>query len=264
MDARSILAIGTGVGIEIVGQDLHVAVARVRPGGIKVLGTRSSPLSASGPPPSGAPNTPASCAAWAPATWRPPSCLPRTEVIVRQVALPGVAARDLARRDAASRSIRCTPTERTKPQHTWARLPGTETVLVGIARKVVVERYAEMFIEAGIKVAVLLLFRGGSTPPRGCSSAPPAGGFLAIGGDGSWRPTAKARRGPCSRRSWIPRWKGRGAGGGRIAAASGDPARGRWRRSCPSRRSCPGGFRFFPRSAGLCRRRWPGLAPGWR
>ena len=38
MTARSLLAIGTGVGIQIQNQDLAVTVVRVRPSGAKVLG----------------------------------------------------------------------------------------------------------------------------------------------------------------------------------------------------------------------------------
>ena len=183
MDARSILAIGTGVGVQIAGQDLHVTVARVRPGGVKVLGHTSITAFRQRPAAEwGAEYTEflrRLGAGYLAAT----VLLPRAEVIVRQLSLPGVAVRDLA--GAIQYQIESLhPYGEDEARHAWSRLPDKETVLIGIARRTAVERYAEMFIEAGIKVAAFTFSAAVIQSASRILAAPPPDGFLAVFGDG--------------------------------------------------------------------------------
>jgi hypothetical protein len=99
--------------------------------------------------------------------------LPRHEVIVRQLALPGVSGKDLAG------AIRFQldglhPYSEDDVLSSWTRLEHSSTVLVAIVRAEIIQRYATLFAEAGIKIAgftcsaaviysALRLF--GKTPP---------------------------------------------------------------------------------------------------
>lgn len=182
MTGRAMFAMGTGVGIQILGPDLQVTVARVRPTGIRVLGSaviaafRQRPAAEWGAEyasflrRAGAGHLAATV------------LLPRTEVIVRQVALPGVAHRDLA--SAVPLQIDALhPYGDDEAGHAWARLPDSESVLVGIARKAVTERYSSLFIEAGIKIASFTFSAAVLYSALRILSLPPADGFLAIGGE---------------------------------------------------------------------------------
>jgi Tfp pilus assembly protein PilN len=77
--------------------------------------------------------------------------LPRAVVIVRPLALPGVSNKDL---DSAVRFQMdgLHPYSEDDVYSAWTRLPGTSTVVVAVARKDAVERYAAPFEEAGIRV----------------------------------------------------------------------------------------------------------------
>src|SRR6266542_1646869 len=95
MDVKRILAFGSGVGIEIRGNDLEIAVVRVRPASVEVTGRttirgfRERPAADWGRDyvhflkTRGASHLSATV------------LLPRHEVIVRQLSLPGVAPKDL-------------------------------------------------------------------------------------------------------------------------------------------------------------------------
>ncbi len=96
MDLRSLLAFGTGVGIEIRARDLAVTISQVRPNGVKaataavIENFRERPAAEWGAEylrflrENGASHIAATVVA------------PKREVIVRQIALPGVARKDLA------------------------------------------------------------------------------------------------------------------------------------------------------------------------
>ena len=152
---RKPLAFGSGVGIEIVGrrgaESLRIAAVRVRPGGARVLGQMEI----------------ADLASQRASTWGTDYAaflrkhhvphavatvvLARHDTIVRPLSMPGVEDKDL---DAAIQF----QMENLHPHNDddvvagWERLPGTAWVLVAIARRDTVERYAAMFSEAGIKV----------------------------------------------------------------------------------------------------------------
>lgn len=152
---KKILAIGSGIGIEIAGprgsESLDIAAVRVRPTGARVIGRltiEDFPHQAAG--------------VWGteyaaflrkldlrnmPAT----VLLPRQEVIVRTLTLPGVGDKDLA----AAIHFQLDglhPYAEEDVVSSWSRLPGTSAVLIAIARRDAVERYATLFSEAGVKV----------------------------------------------------------------------------------------------------------------
>jgi uncharacterized membrane protein len=176
---RSWLAFGTGIGIEIAGGDLRVVVAKVRPSGIDVLGAlilervEERPAAEWGNEYSaflrkhGASHLSATVA------------LPRRDVIVRTVSLPGVATGELEQ--ALQLQVDTLhPYPEGEAAWSWAKLTDAGTVLVGLARQTVIDRYAERFAEAGIKIASFsfsaALFYGALR----LFATPPAEGFAGL------------------------------------------------------------------------------------
>jgi len=154
-DLRRWFAIGSGVGIEIAGQpgaeSLRVVAARVRPGGARLLGALVIE----------------DAQHHAAATWgteyaqfirryglgHVPATvlLPRRDVTVRQLAMPGVNDKDLA--SAVEFQLEgLHPYPDVEAVSNWARIPGTNSVLVAITRRSVLERFTNLFAEAGIEV----------------------------------------------------------------------------------------------------------------
>ena len=148
------LTYGTGIGIEIAGEDLRILAARVRPGGITVLNTLvierfrerqavdwgaeyagflrklgSSHLAAT-------------------------IILPRQEVIIRQLSLPGVKDEDL--KSAISYQIDSLhPYPEDEVICDWARAGRSHYIIAGIARRETIDKYSNLFAEAGIQVKSL-------------------------------------------------------------------------------------------------------------
>jgi hypothetical protein len=149
------LAYGNGIGIQIAGphgsESLHIAAARIRPNGARVLGhltIEDFPHQAAG--------------VWGTEIGAfirrmdlryvaATVLLPRQDLIVRQLALPGVSDKDLAAA-VQFQMDSLHPYPEDDVMSSWARLPGTSTVLVAIARRAAVDRYAELFAEAGVKI----------------------------------------------------------------------------------------------------------------
>ena len=150
------LAFGGGVGIEIAGppgsESLRIAAAQVRPGSARKTGSI----------------TIADASHHAAGVWGTEYAaflrklglshvsatvlLPRRDVIVRPLLLPGVADKDLsAAIEFQLEGLHPYPED--DAVWSWARLPGSSTVLIAITRREVPERYANLFAEAGIKVA---------------------------------------------------------------------------------------------------------------
>lgn len=178
-DFRKFLAVGTGVGIEIGREDLNVTVVRVRPGGVRILGSltiakyREQPAAEWG----------AVCSnflrklggSYLTAT----VLLPREDVVVRQVALPGVADRDVAA--ALKYQIESLhPYGDEEVAFSWARIGKTPTILVGIARRNVLDRYIELFNEAGVKVSAFTFSGAAMYSAVRLYSAPEGDGFVAL------------------------------------------------------------------------------------
>jgi hypothetical protein len=155
IELRRWAAFGSGIGIQIAGphgsESLHVAAARVRPGGARVLDRitiEDFPHQAAG-------------------VWGTDYAafvrkldlrhvaatvlLPRQDVIVRQIALPGVSDKDL-RAAVQFQMDGLHPYPEDDVASSWARLPGTSTVLVAIARRATLDRYIQLFSEAGLKI----------------------------------------------------------------------------------------------------------------
>jgi len=153
---RKLLAIGSGAGVEITGargsESLRIAAVRVRPSGARVLGGftvedfQHQPAAAWG----------ADYAAFlgklglrhVAAT----VVLPRHEVIVRQLALPGISGKDLAGA-VRFQMDSLHPYSEEDVLSSWTRLQDSSTVLVAIVRAEVIQRYATLFAEAGMKIA---------------------------------------------------------------------------------------------------------------
>jgi hypothetical protein len=149
-------AIGTGIGIEIAGakgaESLHVSAVRVRPTGTRVLGRLDI---------ENFPQQPAGVWGTEFANFArkfglrhvgATVILPRQDVIVRQLLLPGVSDKDLA--SAIGFQLDgLHPYPEADVVASWSRLGYTSTVLVAIALRAAVERYAGLFAEAGIKVS---------------------------------------------------------------------------------------------------------------
>jgi len=150
------LAVGSGVGIHIDGprgaESARVAAVRVRPNGARLLGG----FTIEDLPHRPAAEWGADVAAFlrkfglqnAPAT----VLLPRRDVIVRVLSLPGVGPKDLA----AAVNFQMDglhPYSDEDVVSSWTRLAGSSSVLVAIARRDVVERYATLFAEAGVRIS---------------------------------------------------------------------------------------------------------------
>ncbi|HSP67093.1 MAG TPA: PilN domain-containing protein [Bryobacteraceae bacterium] len=153
---RKLLAVGSGAGFEITGprgsESLRISAVRVRPSGARVLGGftiedfQRQPAAAWG----------ADYAAFlgklglrhVAAT----VVLPRHEVIVRQLALPGISGKDLAGA-VRFQMDSLHPYSEEDVLSSWTRLQDSSTVLVAIVRAEIIQRYATLFAEAGMKIA---------------------------------------------------------------------------------------------------------------
>ncbi len=193
------LSFGAGVGIEIGPGELRVTIVRLRPSGARLLalgaiaGIRERPAAEWGAEyeallrKAGAGHVAATV------------LLPREEISVRLLSLPGVAEKDL---DAAIRLQVDTlhPFQEEEAVYGWARVPRTSSVLVGICRQAVVDKYALLFAEAGIRVSSFT-FAAASlhSAVRLFAEPPPAflafaehDGSLELYGESAARPTFSA------------------------------------------------------------------------
>ncbi|MGB9606338.1 MAG: hypothetical protein ACPL88_10740, partial [Bryobacteraceae bacterium] len=178
-ELRRWIALGTGIGVELGARDLRVVAARMRPSGARVLGAalierfRERPAAEWG----------AEYAAFLkragvshlPAT----VLLPRREVIVRVLSLPGVPSRDLAAAigfqvDALH------PWPEEEATWAWARLEGSDSVLIGITRHDTIARYVSLFAEAGVKAAAFTFSAAAIHSALRLFGTLPQQGFLAL------------------------------------------------------------------------------------
>lgn len=201
VELKKWLAVGSGIGIEIGREDLVVTAVRVRPSGVTVLGEI----------------TIRSFREHAAAEWGADYAnflkklgighlaaavlLPRDEVMVRQLSLPGVSDRDLA---AAIRFEidSLNPYSEEEAVFDWARIGKSSSILVGIMRRSLLERYSALFAEAGVKVASFTFSAPAIYSALRVFSLPPEEGFLALEetdrelevyGESSTRPLFSAR-----------------------------------------------------------------------
>lgn len=181
MNLRSWLAVGTGVGIEIQGRDLAVTAVRVRPGGIAVAGHAVIAGFSQRPAAEWGAEYQAFLRRAGASHVAAAVLLPRAEVIVRTLALPGVSDKDLT--TAVPLQVDSLhPYGEDDAVSGWARVPGSDSVLIGIAHRGVIERYSRAFVEAGVRIASFTFSAAVFYSAARLLSAPPAGGFLAVGG----------------------------------------------------------------------------------
>ncbi len=182
-EIRRWLAFGTGVGVSVGPAGLEVVAARVRPGGVRVLGCttiagfRERPSAEWGAEYAGFVRGLglAHKAAWV--------LLPRHEVLVRQLMLPGVADSDLA--SAVGFQLESLhPYGDDEAVPAWARLGSSPAVAVAIARRALIERYTALFAEAGVKTAGYTVSAAVLHSAVRLFQDPPAGGFVAAHEDG--------------------------------------------------------------------------------
>ncbi len=202
---RKWLAFGSGLGIEISGprgaESLDMAAVRVRPGGGTVLGT----LRIANFPehPAGVVGTDIAAFAkkhglgHAVAT----VLLPRQDVIIRTLSLPGVSDKDMG--PAVGFQLDgLHPYAEEDVISSWSRLPDSSTVLVAIARRDAIERYATFFAEAGLKIgaftcsaaaihSALRLF--GTTPPLPLLAVDESAIGVEVYGESASRPLYSSR-----------------------------------------------------------------------
>jgi len=147
-DLRKLLAFGSGVGIEIGTADLEIVAARVRPSRIRVLGRLSIENFATRPAAEWGSEYSQFLKSLGIGHLSATVLLPRREVIVRQMTLSGVANKDI---ESAIRFQLDTLHPYGEEDVTWGwSLLGPGAVMVGIVRRAAVERYVEVFSEAGI------------------------------------------------------------------------------------------------------------------
>ena len=198
-ELRKLVRFGSGVGIEIRAKDLAVVAARVRPGGIRILGRLVIPDFAARP-----------AAEWGAEYARflhsqgagylsAAVLLPRREVVVRQVTLPGVAAADM---EAAIRLQLDSLHPYGEDDISWGwSAAGPGSAMVGIALRSAVDRYLQLFTAAGILVsnftfpaAALHAAIGlnGAGHPQGFVALAPAAGAVQVYGESPARPIFSA------------------------------------------------------------------------
>ncbi|MBC8167551.1 MAG: hypothetical protein H7Y20_16985, partial [Bryobacteraceae bacterium] len=192
-------AFGNGVGIEIRDKDLQVTIVRVRPSETGVLGAatvtdyRTRPAAEWGTEllgffrKVGAGHIAATV------------LLPRRDVIVRTLHLPGVQDNDLE--SAVSLQMDSLhPFTDEDVCFSWARLGKTPYVLIGLARRQVVDTYSSLFAEAGLKIvsftfsaaAIYSALRIITTPPPGFVIAHKLDNGFELYGESEARPVYSA------------------------------------------------------------------------
>lgn len=176
---RKWLAIGSGVGIEIGDRDLDVTVVRVRPSGAELAGALRIERYAGRPASEWGSEYAKFLKSHGATHLAATALLPRRDVIVRQIAMPGVAERDLERA-IAFQLDGLHPFSEEEAVHAWARMDDGVNVLIGITRREVVNHYAGLFAEAGIRMASLTFSAAAIYGSIRLFGAPASNGFLAI------------------------------------------------------------------------------------
>jgi Tfp pilus assembly protein PilN len=178
-DFRKLLAFGSGVGLEIGATDLEVAVTRVRPHKIQVLGRLTIANYAARPAAEWGAEYVRFLKASGAARLSATVLLPRREVIVRQIVLPGVASKDI---EGAIRFQLDTLHPYGEADVVWGWSPlAYGGVLVGIVLRSTIERYVSLFTEAGVAVRSFTFSAAVvHASIRLNGAALPDGGFVAL------------------------------------------------------------------------------------
>ena len=199
-ELRKLLAFGTGIGVEIGSSDLEVVAARVRPNRVQVAGHLSIRNFAARPAAEWGAEYAHFLKSMGMGHISATVLLPRREVIVRQTPLPGVAPREM---ESAIRFQLDTLHPYGDDEVAWGWCAvGAGSALVGVARRETVERYAQLFAEAGVAVGSFTfsaaavhaaIWLGGRAAPEGfvALSRSPAGA-VEVYGESPSRPVFSA------------------------------------------------------------------------
>jgi Tfp pilus assembly protein PilN len=176
---RQWLAFGTGVGIEVCEQELKITIVRVRRSETAVLGSATVTDYRNRPAAEWGAELAAFLRQVGTAHIAATILLPRRDVIVRSVTLPGVSDRDL---ESAIRlqidSLH--PFSEDEVYFSWGRIPKTPSVLVGIARREILDQFSSLFAEAGIKVAAFTFSAAAIYSAIRLSGTPRSEGFVFV------------------------------------------------------------------------------------
>ena len=179
-EVRDLLAFGTGVGVTAGATALEVVVARVLPAGVRVVAAGSIERFRERPAAEWGGQYAEILAGAGVSHVAATVILPRGEVIVRQIALPGVAVRDIpAAIGFQIDSLH--PFGDEEIAHAWMRLGSTGGVLVGIVRRAVLDRYIDLFTEAGVAAASFTFSAAAMWPASRILRKPASSGCLAAG-----------------------------------------------------------------------------------
>ena len=181
-DIRKLVAFGTGVGIEIGPANLEIAAVRIRPTGVRVLGRTTIAGYATRPAAEWGVEYTHFLRSLGLGFLTATVLLPRRDVIVRHVALPGVATKDI---EGAIRFQLDSLHPYGEDEVSWGWAPlAFGAVLVGIARRSVVDQYIRLFTEAGVTVSNFTFSAAAihaAIRANGAPAVSPDPGFVAIG-----------------------------------------------------------------------------------
>jgi len=180
---RRLRAFGTGAGIQILGLDLEVAVARARPMGVEVLARTAIPRFRERPAAQWGAEYSALLDKLGTPHLTATVLLPKPEVVVRHILLRGVEHKDL---EAAItfQLDGINPYGDREVLFGWSPL-ADGAVLVGIALRETIDRYLELFTAAGIATGCFT-FAAAAIHGAIRLSVPPPREFVAISpGSGS-------------------------------------------------------------------------------
>ena len=180
-ELRKLLTFGSGVGVQIAGSDLEVAVARVRPAGVQVMGRLTIANFEGRPAAEWGAEYSAFLGHLNASHLAATVLLPRRDVIVRQIVLPGISGADL---EGAIRFQLDSLHPYGEEDVVWGWSPLERGgVLVGITRRATMERYRQIFVEAGIAVASFTFSAAAvhaAVRLNGAADSHGKGGFLAM------------------------------------------------------------------------------------
>jgi Tfp pilus assembly protein PilN len=147
------LAFGTGFGIEIAEDSLHIAIVRARPAGPAQVDVAVISAFRNRPAAEWGAEIARFIAASGGSGLAATVLLPRSEVIIRTLNLPGVADKDIP--NAVDLQVDTLhPWGDADVLWGWSRV-AKATILVGLARKDVLDGYETLFAEAGILLAAI-------------------------------------------------------------------------------------------------------------
>ena len=177
-ELRKLLAFGTGIGVEVGSSDLEIVAARVRPNRVQVAGHLLVRNFAGRPAAEWGAEYGHFLKSLAMGHISATVLLPRREVIVRQVPLPGVAAKEM---ENAIRFQLDTLHPYGEDEVAWGwSAVGAGAALVGIARRETVDRYAQLFSEAGVAVGSFTFSAAAVHSAIRLNGHASPGGFVAL------------------------------------------------------------------------------------